>query len=135
MPTSSLSSSSDSATCFGNGLKVKPSAKTSSYLSSYTAISEDREKKEKKLTEELSKTREEKFIANWQRRKGKKKNKNKEAESQLKTERKQNLKRKQEAWKLQVQKAKRQKVNPPNVQEEDDEKQQDVDEDDSSKSI
>ena len=40
------------------------------------------------------------------------------------------MKRKQEAWKLQVHKAKRQKVNQPNVQEEDDEKQQEVDEDD-----
>eukprot|EP00493_Phyllostaurus_siculus_P017564 UN17834 len=61
--------------------------------------------KEKELTEELSKAREEKFIANWQKRKDKKR-KNKEAESQLTTERKQNLKRKQlkqEAWKLQIQ--------------------------------
>ena len=64
--------------------------------------------------------------------KARKRTKNKEAESQQKTERKQNLKRKQEAWKLQVQKAKRQKVNPPNVQEEDDEKQQEVDEDDNN---
>ena len=46
-------------------------------------------------------------------------------EAQLKTERKENLKRKQEAWKQQIQKCKRQKVNPPNVaaREEDDEKQ------------
>jgi len=54
----------------------------------------------KALTAELSKAREEKVIANWRKRKEKKKKKNKEAESKLKTERKQNLKRKQEAWKL-----------------------------------
>ena len=44
----------------------------------------------------------------------------------MKTERKENLKRKQEAWKEQVKKSKRQKVNPPVVAayEEDDEKQQ-----------
>ena len=91
--------------------------------------------KEKELTEELSKAREEKFIANWQKRKDKKKKKNKEAESQLKTERKQNLKRKQlkqEAWKLQIQQSKRQKINAPNVQEEDDEKQQEIEEDDNN---
>ena len=47
----------------------------------------------------------------------------------MKTERKQNLKRKQAAWKLQVQKAKKRKINPPNIAEEDDEKQPEFEED------
>ena len=48
----------------------------------------------------------------------------------MKTARKENLKRKQEAWKLQLQNWKRKKVNPPVVApvEEDDEKQQEEEE-------
>ena len=44
----------------------------------------------------------------------------------MKTARKENLKRKQETWKLKLQNSKRKKVNPPVVApvEEDDEKQQ-----------
>ena len=43
----------------------------------------------------------------------------------MKNERKENLKRKQEVWKEQVEKSKRRKVNPPiaAIREEDDEKQ------------
>ena len=69
--------------------------------------------------------REKKFIENWHKRKEKKKSKNQQAEAKAKTERKDNLKRKEDDWKQQVQNSKRQKVNPPIfvAYEEDDEKQ------------
>ena len=128
MPTSSLSSSSDSCTCSGNGLNLKPSWNTSSYISSYTTISSSkslgsREKAER--TKKFSEAREKKLIENWRKRKEKKKSKNQEAEAKLKNERKENLKRKQEVWKEQVEKSKRRKLNPPiaAIREEDDEKQ------------
>ena len=54
----------------------------------------------------------------------------------MKTARKENLKRKQEAWKLQLQNSKRKKVNPPVVApvEEDDEKQQEEEENQNDRS-
>ena len=50
----------------------------------------------------------------------------------MKSERKENLKRKQEVWKEQVEKSKRRKVNPPiaAIREEDDEKQPEEEEED-----
>ena len=50
----------------------------------------------------------------------------------MKNERKENLKRKQEVWKEQVEKSKRRKVNPPiaAIREEDDEKQPEEEEED-----
>ena len=128
MPTSSLSSSSDSCTFSGNGLNLKPSWNTSSYISSYTAISSSKSlglgEMQKELTKKFSEAREKKLIENWRKRKEKKKSKNQEAEAKLKNERKENLKRKQEVWKEQVEKSKRRKVNPPiaAIREEDDEK-------------
>ena len=80
---------------------------------------------QKELTKKFSEAREKKLIENWRKRKEKKKSKNQEAEAKLKNERKENLKRKQEVWKEQVEKSKRRKVNPPiaAIREEDDEKQ------------
>ena len=50
----------------------------------------------------------------------------------MKNERKENLKRKQEVWKEQVEKSKRRKLNPPiaAIREEDDEKQPEEEEED-----
>ena len=92
---------------------------------------EDREKKEKELTKKISEAREKKLIENWRKRKEKKKVKNQQAEAKMKTERKDNLKRKQESWKEQVKNSNRQKVNPPiDAAYEDDEKQPEEEYDD-----
>ena len=72
----------------------------------------ERVKREKELSEKISADREKRLMANWQKRKAKKKNSNAQSETKLKNERKNNLKRKQEAWKEQVNNAKRPKLNP-----------------------
>ena len=69
-------------------------------------------KKEKELCTKISAAHENRLIANWQKRKTKKKNSNALSEASLKNERKNNLKRKQQAWKDQVKNAKRPKLNP-----------------------
>ena len=60
-----------------------------------------------------------------------------QAEAKLKTERKENPKRKQEVWKQQVEKFKLRKVNPPVVaaHEEDAEKKQEEEEDQNNPSV
>ena len=60
-----------------------------------------------------------------------------EEEAKLKTERKENSKRKQEVWKQQVEKFKLRKVNPPVVaaHEEDAEKKQEEEEDQNNPSV
>ena len=60
--------------------------------------------------------RENRLTANWEKQKEKKKNSNAQLETKLKSERKNNLNRKQEAWKEKVENAKRPKLNPAQAQ-------------------
>jgi len=61
-------------------------------------------------TKKFSEAREKKLIKNWRKRKEKKKVKNQQVEAEMKTDRTENLKRKQGSWKEQVKNSKRQKV-------------------------